>query len=127
LFVYGIACLWLVTVTAASIHAERLPIRVYTTADGLSSSAINWVMRDSRGFLWFGTRDGLSRFDGQRFTTYRLELGQSPSIAQIIQRRRGDYLITLQSGGIYRFDVQTSVSAEAAATSGETHILHAER
>src|SRR6476619_5308477 len=93
----GILCLWLLMAAVASIHAERLPMRAYTTADGFSSNAINWVMRDSRGFLWFGTRDGLSRFDGQRFTTYRLEAGKSPSISQIIQRRRGDYLIALQS------------------------------
>jgi ligand-binding sensor domain-containing protein len=38
----------------------------------LGSSAIIYIMRDSRGFLWFCTRDGLSRFDEVRFTTYSI-------------------------------------------------------
>lgn len=58
---------------ALSICAERLPIKIYTSADGLGSSFVNYVMRDSRGFLWICTRDGLSRFDGTRFITYQAE------------------------------------------------------
>jgi hypothetical protein len=50
---------------------ERLPIRVFTTAGGLGSSFVDGVFRDSRGFLWFSTRDGLSRFDGSRFITFQ--------------------------------------------------------
>ena len=37
--------------------------------DGLGSSAVNWILRDSQGFLWFATRDGLSRFDGQKLAS----------------------------------------------------------
>jgi ligand-binding sensor domain-containing protein len=55
--------------TASGIFGERLPIRVFTTADGLGSSFVDGVFRDSRGFMWFSTRDGLSRFDGARFIT----------------------------------------------------------
>ena len=45
-------------------HAERLPIKTYTVADGLAHNEVNKIVRDSRGFLWFCTADGLSRFDG---------------------------------------------------------------
>src|SRR5947209_8919876 len=65
-------------------HAERLPVRSYTSADGLGSNFINFLMRDSHGFLWFCTRDGLSRFDGSRFVTYRVgdkRLHHLPKIA----------------------------------------------
>ena len=55
--------------------AERLPTRRYTTADGLASDYIVTIYRDSRGFLWFSTRDGLSRFDGTRFTSYGIADG----------------------------------------------------
>jgi ligand-binding sensor domain-containing protein len=108
------------------VRAERLPIKVYTTADGLGSSAINWILRDSRGFLWFGTRDGLSRFDGQRFTTYHVGQSKSPSVSQIIERRRGDYLVTLQSGELYRFDARTPASSAGDAPDG-TLTLHADQ
>ena len=70
-----ISCIWILCVllgTAVLVRAERLPIKTYTTADGLGSSFINDLMRDSRGFLWVCTRDGLSRFDGSRFVIYQV-------------------------------------------------------
>jgi len=51
------------------VTAERLPLKTYTTADGLGHNSIN-IVRDSRGFLWFCTFEGLSSFDGYTFTTY---------------------------------------------------------
>src|SRR6476620_10116464 len=49
--------------------AERLPIKAYTTADGLAHDRVTCVVSDSRGFLWFCTAEGLSRFDGHTFST----------------------------------------------------------
>jgi ligand-binding sensor domain-containing protein/signal transduction histidine kinase len=51
-------------------RAEHLPVRTYTTADGLASARVLGLARDRRGFLWFATQEGLSRFDGQRFETF---------------------------------------------------------
>ncbi|HKQ75237.1 MAG TPA: two-component regulator propeller domain-containing protein, partial [Blastocatellia bacterium] len=56
-------------------RAERLPIRTYTTTDGLESSFIQGIFQDSRGFMWFSTRNGLSRFDGRQFITYNTSHG----------------------------------------------------
>jgi hypothetical protein len=36
----------------------------YTTEDGLPQNTVSCVIKDSRGFLWFGTPNGLCRFDG---------------------------------------------------------------
>ena len=52
------------------LRAERLPIKTYTTTDGLPRDHINRIVQDSRGFLWFCTSEGLSRFDGYKFTNY---------------------------------------------------------
>ncbi|MDQ3745598.1 MAG: histidine kinase, partial [Acidobacteriota bacterium] len=122
----GLLCLWLAGLAAGAARGERLPVRVYTTADGLGSGAINWLLHDSRGFMWFATRDGLSRFDGQKFTTYRFGPGKSPSVSQILERRSGDYLAVLQSGEVYRFDARTRASSDDDATADETLTLHAE-
>jgi PAS domain S-box-containing protein len=85
-------------------EAEQLPIKTYTTADGLGSSFISNLMRDSRGFMWFCTRDGLSRFDGSRFVTYQVgDQNSPPGIEQILETRKGIYWI-VTSGGLYRFD-----------------------
>ena len=46
-------------VTAASpVHAERLPTRRYTTADGLPHDHVTCVVQDSHGFVWFFTAGG---------------------------------------------------------------------
>ncbi len=91
-------------VFAKPLFAERLPVRVYTSADGLGSSFVDFLMRDSRGFMWFCTRDGLSRFDGSRFITYQIGNETSPpGIESIYQTRDGAYWIST-TGGSYRFD-----------------------
>lgn len=89
------------------VRAERLPVRIYTSADGLGSSFVSSLMRDSHGFMWFCTRDGLSRFDGSRFVTYRVgERNSPPGIEQILETRKGIYWI-VTTGGLYRFDPNT--------------------
>lgn len=45
----------------------------YTTRDGLSQSQVRCMAQDERGYLWFGTLGGLSRFDGAVFTNYALQ------------------------------------------------------
>jgi ligand-binding sensor domain-containing protein len=50
-----------------------LPVSSYTSADGLLSSAVTCIASDSHGFIWLGTRDGLSRFDGYRFTMEKMK------------------------------------------------------
>jgi signal transduction histidine kinase/streptogramin lyase len=88
---------------ALCVRAERLSIRIFTSADGLGSSFVNYLMRDSRGFMWFCTRDGLSRFDGARFITYRVsDKNAPPGIEGITETSGGVYWITT-TGGLYRF------------------------
>jgi hypothetical protein len=50
--------------------AEQLPINAYTTAEGLAHNHINRIRQDVRGFLWFCTDGGLTRFDGHDFVSY---------------------------------------------------------
>ena len=45
--------------------------RSYQVEDGLSHSSVWAVMEDSRGYMWFGTNDGLNRFDGSKFKVFR--------------------------------------------------------
>ncbi|MDX2001183.1 MAG: two-component regulator propeller domain-containing protein [Chitinophagales bacterium] len=49
--------------------------------DGLSQSAVSAICQDSMGFMWFGTKDGLNRYDGFGFKIYRNNKENAHSIA----------------------------------------------
>jgi len=44
-----------------------------STKDGLSQNDVNCIIQGNQGFMWFGTKDGLSRYDGYQFTVYRYD------------------------------------------------------
>ncbi len=52
-----------------------------TIKDGLSQSSVKCIHQDSDGYLWFGTADGLNKFDGYKFTIYHYDPNESRSIA----------------------------------------------
>src|SRR5436853_4054211 len=77
---------------APFILAERLPIKTYTIADGLARDYVSRIVRDSKGFLWFCTNEGLSRFDGYRFINYGIDQGlPSRLVNDLIETRDGVY------------------------------------
>ena len=85
--------------------AERLALRTYTTADGLPSSYVHRIVADSRGLLWFCTRDGLSRFDGSQFVTYSVQEGLPHShVNHLLETRQGTYWVATNGGGVCRFE-----------------------
>ncbi|MDO9261131.1 MAG: two-component regulator propeller domain-containing protein, partial [Flavobacteriaceae bacterium] len=43
----------------------------YTSSDGLASSTVFEILQDREGFIWFATLNGISKFDGKHFTTFR--------------------------------------------------------
>lgn len=55
--------------------AERLPVKTYTVADGLQRDLVSRIRQDSRGFLWFCTGEGISRFDGVGMTNFTVSDG----------------------------------------------------
>jgi ligand-binding sensor domain-containing protein len=86
------------------VQAEQLPIKTYTTADGLANDNINKIVPDSRGFLWFCTAEGLSRFDGYQFTNYTTDQGLPHRwVSDLLETRDGSYWVAT-GGGVSRFN-----------------------
>jgi len=88
----------------APIDFERISLR-----EGLSQSVIQAIVQDRKGFLWFGTEDGLNRFDGYRFTVYRYQADNPRSliyneIKSLHEDRAGVIWIGTFEGGLSRFD-----------------------
>lgn len=74
-----------------------------TVQRGLSHNTVNCILRDQRGFMWFGTDDGLNRYDGHDFTIFQHRPGDSTSISgniitSILEDEQGT-ILALASGG----------------------------
>ena len=74
-----------------------------TSEQGLSNSAVNTVFRDSRGYMWFGSWDGLNRFDGKNIRSYYPDLFDTRAVSNNIIRRlledeQGDLWIVTERG-----------------------------
>jgi ligand-binding sensor domain-containing protein len=93
------ACL---IVCLGCLRAEQLPVRIYTSADGLAGNTIDRIVTDSHGFLWFCTREGLSRFDGYQFRNFGAAQGLPGGAIGLLETADGDYWIAT-SYGLARF------------------------
>jgi len=105
-----IAISLLVLISCAQTRAEQLPIRTYTTADGLPRDRVYKIVPDPRGYLWFCTYDGLSRFDGYEFVNYSVAQGLPHRVVfDLLITRSGDYWVAT-SAGVARFNPNASSS-----------------
>ncbi len=69
-------CLWLTLIAlgagASAVSAKPLGVSVIDNRSGLSSSSVKAVIQDNMGLMWFGTKNGLNRYDGVTMKTYRV-------------------------------------------------------
>ncbi len=80
--------------------------------EGLSQSSVHVTFQDSRGFLWFGTEDGLNRYDGYNFKVYKHDPDNDHSISDgwinaITEDQNGYLWIGTRLGGLNRYDPLT--------------------
>src|ERR1700744_1004864 len=113
LFIRHLWCfLLLVVVTTARAQPDNLSFVHLGTAQGLSHSNVICTIQDSRGFMWFGTREGLDRYDGYTFIVYKNKAGDDNSLANnlvqgIVEDAQGYLWIGTWGGGVDRFDRRT--------------------
>lgn len=96
----------------SSVRAELFPIRVFGSRDGLAHQNVRCFLQDSRGFLWMGTADGLSRFDGVQFVSYDRECGLPGGRINALLEIEPGVLLLGTDLGLFRFDAR---AAEPAA------------
>lgn len=99
--------------SALNIFAQNIPVSLehFSINDGLSQNSTNFVFQDSRGYIWIGTQDGLNKYDGYSFTTYRHVPDDKNSISsnyvrQIIESSDSCLWIATQNG-LNKYDFRT--------------------
>src|SRR5262249_1586383 len=86
---------------APSAAAQRLSFRHYDVRNGLAHNKVTTIYQDTRGYLWFGTWEGLSRFDGYSFTNYGIRDGLANLlITAITEDRQGHLWVATNGGGV---------------------------
>lgn len=98
----------LAVLTASILSGQRLPIRSFSVADGLPGGAVEQVVRDAHGFLWFCTADGMARYNGHGFTRFGPGEGfPTERVQAFLQTKDGtDWFATSQ--GVFRLGPVTS-------------------
>lgn len=94
-----LAIVWAALPLTPTVEAHRLPIKVYTTANGMPRNSARCIAPDANGMLWICTSEGLVRFDGYQFRQFGPESGlPSRSIHDIVPSRKGGYWIVTDAG-----------------------------
>ena len=102
----------------ANIKFDRITIN-----DGLSLSSVYCIFQDSKGFMWFGTEDGLNKYDGHNFSVYRPDPFNANSLSyrwteHIFEDSYG--IIWLGSkGGLSAFDPEREIFQQFRHLDGE--------
>ena len=95
--------------------------------DGLPQSSVENILQDRLGFLWFGTQEGLSRYDGYRFVVHRAQnktgFLRDHTVLSLIQDRLGDLWIGT-GRGLHRLDLATGRVDREAAEAAELEVPH---
>lgn len=119
--IFSILCLhraqpWLVSlllVLGFSTHTftSEMPLRFdhLTVKEGLSMNAVRTLLEDSQGFMWFGTRFGLNRYDGVEFKTFLHDPKDdnslpSPKITALCEDSLRVMWVGTADGGFSRYD-----------------------
>jgi signal transduction histidine kinase/ligand-binding sensor domain-containing protein len=94
-------------------QSRQLRFKHLDIEDGLSLSSVYTIFQDSKGFMWFGTEDGLNRYDGKNFRIFRPDASNPNSISykwidQIYEDKSG--LLWFGSrGGLTSFNPQKEI------------------
>jgi len=89
----------------AQLYSQTPSYYHYTSSDGLASSTVYEIIQGKDGYIWFATANGMSKFDGLHFTTFRTTDGlNSNSIISLVEGKNGElYIGNFEKGvNVYR-------------------------
>ena len=114
---------WIVTISSCcaeqlkvvsplfSQGGERIKIQHFDDTDGFSEAVVTHITQDSKGYIWLATWDGLRRYDGYRFQTFKARPGDHCPLEtnriHYIEEDSSHGIICQSNDKFYRFDTKT--------------------
>lgn len=92
-------------------------VHLLTMQDGLADNTISSIYKDKEGFIWLGTRNGISRYDGRQITNFEFK-NAYPNISEIKEIFDG-LLAVISDGVLYAFDLKEERFISVLSSSGE--------
>lgn len=82
-------------------RSQQLPFRTFTSRDGLPRTEVHTLCQDSLGYIWCGTYDGFSRYDGASFVAYEVPGGLGANaINAMLPDAEGRLWVATNGGGL---------------------------
>jgi ligand-binding sensor domain-containing protein/anti-sigma regulatory factor (Ser/Thr protein kinase) len=106
--------------------AQQVFFKSFTVQDGLVANPVRCIYQDNRGFIWIGTFEGLSRYDGYKFTNYTTNNGLSHNFINSFYQL-GDQLLIAENSGAVDIVQNNSIRKGLQLTSAANAIISDKR
>ncbi|MGD2086776.1 MAG: two-component regulator propeller domain-containing protein [Candidatus Aminicenantes bacterium] len=111
-FLWLKVCIFLSFTSCLNAQGDNIRFKRISKEQGLSQVTVNCILQDSKGFLWFGTQEGLNRYDGYEFKSYKHDPEDSTTISDsyiwcITEDKSGILWIGTNDGGLNSFNRAT--------------------
>jgi ligand-binding sensor domain-containing protein len=118
-FIYRLSFFWKVTIllffifqsagAKGAMVINNLNFDFYSQENGLSNNQIHCILQDKKGWMWFGTSQGVCRFDGYKFTVFKNNPDDSTSlkgnlVRTIFEDSKGQLWMGTENGGLNKFN-----------------------
>ncbi|MFC4871060.1 two-component regulator propeller domain-containing protein [Negadavirga shengliensis] len=116
---------WIVALLAGIVlHAQGADKKIYfehlDMKEGLSDNTVYCILQDKQGFIWFGTKRGLSRYDGRTFRLFNKEMGKDgigKNMVYTLSEDRGGKIWLGTFSGVYIYDPDLESFSKFSLTS----------
>ena len=110
---------WLVSISFFLVFiftatAQQLIFKTYTVEDGLVANPVRRILQDQKGFIWIATWEGLSKYDGDKFTNYTIANGLSHNLVNDMYESPDGKLYVAENNGTVDILQQDAIMKKAA-------------
>ncbi|MDB5201339.1 MAG: hypothetical protein JWQ27_748 [Ferruginibacter sp.] len=95
-------------------RAQRFLFKTYSVEDGLVSNPVRRIYQDSKGFMWIATQEGLSKYDGNKFSNYNTTNGLSHNMVNDVYESADGKLWVAENNGTVDILYRDAIIKKAA-------------